>query len=159
MELGKSVAALVLGFFAVILVVMMYAGLAFFIHWGIEQSEESAKPDLPSAEESDQTAVVLATMLDVTFGTFNVEEVPFNEPESALVVRVTNKTDRVQSFDITVSAYDVSGHVVATATFYADDLVPWQSQQFVIFDSVDAEDIPKLKAASFRVTKAAVFEN
>ena len=160
-ELGKSVAALVLGVFAVILVVLMYAGVFFAITWAIEQgetAEESATLDEPAEATPDQTAEILENMLDVSFGTFNVEEGLFNAPEPSLTVRVTNKTDRVQSFDITVSAYNAYGTIIATTTFYTDELEPWASQRIVIFDSVEAEKFADLKEATFCVTKAAVYE-
>ena len=162
LEFGKSVAALVLGIFSVILMIMMYASVFFFVNWVItegQSTEESAPLDEPGDATEDQTAEILADMLDVRFGTFNVEEGIANELETSLIVTVTNKSGGVQSFDITVDAYDLHGRVIATETFYADELEPWQGQRFAIFDSVDEEDIPGLQAATFRVAKVSLWEN
>ena len=148
---GKAVAALVLGIVAVVVTLVMQIAVMDAVDSSFEDLDEELA--MMNGERTDD---VLRDSLDVTIGSFQVSGDEYWE-ETKVEVTVKNKSDKRQSFDVTIEAVDKSGNRLDVDYIYVSDLGAGQSQKVDIFTFVTSDQIANMKNATFRVVEASAY--
>jgi hypothetical protein len=144
---GLALAAVIL---SVVSMVGVIASQSFYGNV-LDKASESLDTSL-----GGNTDKVLAEYVTVKPGKFSYKKDQFGIEETALPVRITNKSGKVMSFDVTVEALDSSGARIGDDTVYVNALAPGKTANGVIFQLTN--NGAQLAKATFKVSKAGATE-
>lgn len=99
---------------------------------------------------------ILRDYFDVTVGSLTIVEGNYSD-EVTLPIKVTNKTSETLSGSITIEALDSVGNRITTDSIFIQDLKGGQSETFTAFEYESAENIAKLKTATFNISSASKY--
>ena len=142
---GAAIAGIVLCVVSVTLGVQAFVGAAL-----------DAASDSLDRSAGKQTEQVLQNDVNVTFEDYVIEEKDYHQ-QGYLPVVVTNTSDKVQSYTITVAAVDKNGGRFEESYVYVNDLGPGKTavddRNFMAFTQ---EKCDVFKDATFEVEKVGV---
>lgn len=104
----------------------------------------------------DATSKILKKDLAVEIGTFEATS-DGGFVTSALPVTLTNKANKVASYDVTIEATDSDGNRITDDWVTVTKLGPGQSETSEIFTLIDEKDVESLKSAKFKVVEASKY--
>ena len=145
---GKMIATVILGIVAIVITL---------------GTQKAASDALDAVSDSLDTATgsnteeVLANYVDVELGNFEVTEGDYGMTETNMTVKVTNKSSETKSFSIQVEAVDSNGNRISQDYIYANNLTAGQSQDFNIFQYVEADKLEAMKSATFNIVEASMY--
>lgn len=145
---GKAVAGLVLCILSVVITLSLQS------LWSSAIDDVSKNLDNMTGENTED---ILGNDVDVQLGNFEVVTDEYGINDTKMLVKVTNKTDKKQSFSIKVEAIDNDGSRIDDDFVYADSLGAGQSQEFEIFNFVSTEKIDKLRNATFKILEVSKY--
>lgn len=155
---GKiAVSAIVISALAFIIVLAsqaMYSAALNEASKSLDQVSQSANETLDKAT-GNKTDELLKNDVSVDLGGFNASQDEYGFNTTYLPVTVTNKLDAAKSYAIQVEAVDAQGKRIADDYVYANDLGARQSQEFKLFQYVEAEKLDAIKAASFKIVSVS----
>lgn len=149
-SLGKTIAALICGVLAIVIMLVSQASLAK----AIDDIADDIDNEL-GAMTGEQTDSILENNLDVTIGKFVVTEGDFLD-ESELKVTVNNKGSETASFTVEIEAVGSDGSRIDTDTIYINDLKAGQKQEFEAFTLVKSDKYNALEKATFKVLEVSM---
>lgn len=144
---GKAIASLILGVLAVVITLSLQNS------WSKSLDELSNDLDTMTGANTQE----VLKKVDVQIGDFKATTDKYGWTETKLTVKITNKSDKQQSFDIEIEAIDVDGNRIGTDYIYADDLASGQSQSFNLFEYVEDDVLDNMKKATFKVIEASMY--
>ncbi len=144
---GKAIAALILGILSVIITLSLQRS------WSESLDEASKELNNMTGENTEE----VLKKAGVNIGTLEVVTDEYGYSETKLVVKVTNKSGKKKSFDITIEAVSADGSRIDQDTIYANDLGANQSQDFELFTYISADKIDAMKAATFKIVEASMY--
>lgn len=104
----------------------------------------------------DNTESLLKNDIEVTFGTFQIENDEFFESYK-LPVTIKNKGKEKSSFSVKIEAVDASGARIDNDTVYVDSLNAGQTQEAEAFTLITEETAQKFKNAEFKVLEVSKY--
>ena len=143
---GKAIAALILGILSVVFTLSLQDS------WSKAFDKTSKDIDTMTGENTEE----VLKKEDVNIGTLNVVTDEYGYSDTKLVVKLTNKSTKKQSFDITIEAVSADGTRIDTDYIYANDLSAGQSQDFDIFTYISDDKLDAMKSATFKVVSASM---
>lgn len=104
----------------------------------------------------DNTESLLKNDIEVTFGTFQIENDEFFESYK-LPVTIKNKGKEKSSFSVKIEAVDASSARIDNDTVYVDSLNAGQTQEAEAFTLITEETAQKFKNAEFKVLEVSKY--
>lgn len=157
--LGISIAGTVLAGLTIFGFVASYVLLAAAADTFVKETNKvSSQVDKEVDKASGKaTNTVLKNDLDLKLGKFTATKDDLGLDTTVMVVDVTNKSAKKQSFDFQVEAVDATGSRIADDTGMVSDLAPGQHTKVKLFELVDSGQVASLKQATFKVIEASAY--
>ncbi len=148
-SMGKTIAGLVLCLLTVIIGINMNIEAGKAVNKGVQDLNNSI-----DEISGNKTEDILKNDIDVNFGTYTTDGNQYYE-SGKLEVTVKNKTDKVQSYTISIEALDSNGIRILTDTVYISDLGAGQSAKY---DTFNLGSVSNLKTATtFKVYEVSKY--
>ena len=145
---GQAIAGLILCVLAIVITINSQKALSDSLN------EVSANLDKATGASTEE---VLENDVNVEMGEFKVTKDSYGITDTKLTVKITNKTNEKQSFNLHIEAIGTTGERIDEDYIYANDLGSGQSQSFDIFTFVTSDKINEMKNATFKIIEASMY--
>lgn len=145
---GQAIAGLILCALAIVITINSQKALSDSLN------EVSANLDKATGASTEE---VLKNDVNVEMGEFKVTKDSYGITDTKLTVKITNKTNEKQSFNLHIEAIGTTGERIDEDYIYANDLGAGQSQSFDIFTFVTSDKINEMKNATFKIIEASMY--
>lgn len=149
--IGKAVTGVILGVTAIVVTIVMQT----YTVKSIDKALDDFSSDM-SDITGDNTESLLKNDIEVTFGTFQIENDEFFESYK-LPVTIKNKGKEKSSFSVKIEAVDASSARIDNDTVYVDSLNAGQTQEAEAFTLITEETAQKFKNAEFKVLEVSKY--